>query len=70
MVTFLHSATASADGYIAGPEGDMSWLLPFLDEEPDPVIAGASIPPLPTSPATDSTASAGSSVPSGAGARS
>lgn len=41
MVTFLYSATASADGYIAGPEGDMSWLLPFLDEEPDPVIAGA-----------------------------
>lgn len=41
MVTFLYSATASADGYIAGPQGDMSWLLPFLDEEPDPVIAGA-----------------------------
>lgn len=41
MVTFLYSATASADGYIAGPEGDMSWLLPYLDEQPDPVIAGA-----------------------------
>lgn len=41
MVTLLYSATASADGYIAGPEGDMSWLFPFLDEQPDPVIAGA-----------------------------
>lgn len=36
MTTFLYAATASVDGYIAGPHGDMSWLLPHLG--PDPVM--------------------------------
>ena len=26
MATVLYSATASLDGFIAGPGGDMSWL--------------------------------------------
>lgn len=38
MTTFIYSATASADGYIAGPDGDMSWLSPFLGAEPDPIF--------------------------------
>ena len=38
MTTFLYSVTASADGYIAGPDGDMSWLRPFLSGAPDPVF--------------------------------
>lgn len=38
MTTFLYSATAAADGYIAGPGGDMSWLLPFTTEDPDPIF--------------------------------
>ena len=38
MTTMLYAATASADGYIAGPNGDMSWLKPFLGGEPDPIF--------------------------------
>lgn len=38
MTTFLYSATASADGYIAGPGGDMTWLQPFMGAEPDPIL--------------------------------
>lgn len=38
MTAFLYSATASADGYIAGPGGDMSWLLEFMGEEPNPIF--------------------------------
>lgn len=38
MTTFIYSATASADGYIAGPDGDISWLSPFLGAEPDPIF--------------------------------
>lgn len=38
MTTFLYSVTASADGYIAGRGGDMSWLLEFLGEEPNPIF--------------------------------
>ena len=30
MATVLYSATASLDGYIAGPGGDMSWLTEHL----------------------------------------
>lgn len=30
MTKLLYSATASLDGYIAGPDGDMSWLTPHL----------------------------------------
>ena len=40
MTRFLYSVTASADGYIAGPGGDMSWLRDFLGSEPDPIFAG------------------------------
>ena len=35
MATLLYSATASLDGFIAGPGGDMSWLTPHL-EAPNP----------------------------------
>lgn len=38
MTTFLYSATASADGYIAGPGGDMTWLQPFMGAGPDPIL--------------------------------
>jgi dihydrofolate reductase len=30
VATLLYSATASLDGFIAGPGGDMSWLAPHL----------------------------------------
>jgi dihydrofolate reductase len=30
MATVLYSATASLDGFIAGPGGDMSWLTRYL----------------------------------------
>jgi dihydrofolate reductase len=33
MATLLYSATASLDGYIAGPGGDMSWLAEHLAGE-------------------------------------
>ncbi|HIZ37962.1 MAG TPA: dihydrofolate reductase family protein [Candidatus Ruania gallistercoris] len=36
MTSFLYSATASADGFIAGPGGDMSWLADHFG--PDPVV--------------------------------
>lgn len=36
MTTFLYSVSASADGYISGPGGDMSWLKQFLGDDPDP----------------------------------
>lgn len=38
MTAFLYSVTASADGYIAGPGGDMSWLLEFMGKEPNPIF--------------------------------
>lgn len=34
MGKVLYSATMSPDGYIAGPEGDMSWLTPYLGPNP------------------------------------
>jgi dihydrofolate reductase len=34
MGTVLYSATMSLDGYIAGPDGDMSWLTPYLGPNP------------------------------------
>jgi dihydrofolate reductase len=34
-MTTLYSATMSLDGFIAGPDGDMHWLLPFF--APDPI---------------------------------
>ena len=33
MARLLYSATASLDGYIAGPGGDMSWLTEHLEQE-------------------------------------
>ena len=34
----LYSCTMSLDGFMAGPDGDMHWLLPFFG--PDPVADG------------------------------
>lgn len=34
MGKVLYSATVSLDGYIAGPDGDMSWLTPYLGPNP------------------------------------
>lgn len=36
MAKLLYSVTMSADGFIAGPDGDMSWLAEHLG--PDPLI--------------------------------
>jgi dihydrofolate reductase len=38
MTTFIYSAAASADGYIAGPGGDMQWLRAFMGGDPDPLF--------------------------------
>jgi dihydrofolate reductase len=38
MAKLLYSVTMSLDGFIAGPGGDMSWLVPHLG--PDPVVDG------------------------------
>ena len=35
MGKVLYSATMSLDGYIAGPDGDMSWLAPYLGPNPE-----------------------------------
>ena len=35
MSKVLYSATMSLDGYIAGPDGDMSWLSPYLGPNPE-----------------------------------
>lgn len=34
----IAAASASVDGFIAGPQGDMSWLTPYLTDEPNPLI--------------------------------
>jgi dihydrofolate reductase len=34
MGKVLYSATMSLDGYISGPNGDMSWLAPYLGPNP------------------------------------
>jgi hypothetical protein len=31
MARYLYSAAMSLDGFIAGPEGDMSWLAEYVD---------------------------------------
>ncbi|MEV6599201.1 dihydrofolate reductase family protein [Actinoplanes sp. NPDC051346] len=36
MAKPLYSATMSLDGYITGPDGDMSWMTPHLG--PDPLV--------------------------------
>ncbi|WP_329522279.1 dihydrofolate reductase family protein [Spirillospora sp. NBC_01491] len=35
MATMLYSATMSLDGFIAGPDGDMSWLTEHLGPNPE-----------------------------------
>ncbi len=32
MAKLLYSATVSLDGFMAGPDGDMSWLTPFVGQ--------------------------------------
>jgi dihydrofolate reductase len=34
MSKLLYSATMSLDGFIAGPDGDMSWMTPYLEHDP------------------------------------
>jgi dihydrofolate reductase len=34
MARLLYSVTMSLDGFIAGPGGDMSWLVPYLGPNP------------------------------------
>lgn len=34
MAKLLYSVTMSVDGFIAGPNGDMSWMVPFLGPNP------------------------------------
>jgi riboflavin biosynthesis pyrimidine reductase len=36
MAKFLYSAAMSLDGFIAGPGGDMSWMIDYLG--PNPVV--------------------------------
>ncbi|MEV6878074.1 dihydrofolate reductase family protein [Amycolatopsis sp. NPDC051128] len=36
MAKLLYAFSASLDGFVAGPGGDMSWLTPYLG--PDPVV--------------------------------
>lgn len=35
MAKVLYSVTASVDGFIAGPGGDMQWLRPYLGPNPE-----------------------------------
>jgi hypothetical protein len=39
MARLLYSATMSLDGFIAGPDGDMSWLSRFMGSEDKTVAA-------------------------------
>lgn len=34
MATFVFSVTMSVDGFIAGVDGDMSWMVPYLGPDP------------------------------------
>jgi riboflavin biosynthesis pyrimidine reductase len=36
MAKFLYSAAMSLDGFIAGPDGDVSWMADYLG--PNPVV--------------------------------
>lgn len=36
MAKLLYAFSCSVDGFIAGPDGDMSWLTPYLG--PDPLV--------------------------------
>lgn len=44
MATTIFSATASLDGFIAGPGGDMSWLTRFFDVPADGQPASWQVP--------------------------
>ena len=35
MAKLLYSVTTSADGFIAGPNGDMQWMRPYLGPNPE-----------------------------------
>ena len=35
MARTLYSVTMSLDCFIAGPDGDMSWMTPYLGPNPD-----------------------------------
>ena len=35
MAKLLYSATMSLDGFIAGPDGDMQWMKPYLGPNPE-----------------------------------
>ncbi|GAB3947418.1 dihydrofolate reductase family protein [Kribbella albertanoniae] len=35
MAKLLYSVTMSADGFIAGPNGDMQWMRPYLGPNPE-----------------------------------
>ncbi|WP_350281221.1 dihydrofolate reductase family protein [Kribbella sp. HUAS MG21] len=35
MAKVLYSVTASADGFISGPDGDMQWMRPYLGPNPE-----------------------------------
>ncbi len=35
MARLLYSVTMSADGFIAGPNGDMQWMRPYLGPNPE-----------------------------------
>jgi dihydrofolate reductase len=35
VATVLYSAAMSLDGFIAGPDGDMSWMRPYLGPNPE-----------------------------------
>ena len=34
MARFVYSVTMSVDGFIAGADGDMSWMVPYLGPDP------------------------------------
>jgi riboflavin biosynthesis pyrimidine reductase len=34
MAKFLYSAASSLDGFVAGPDGDMSWLADYVGSNP------------------------------------
>lgn len=38
MSRLVCAASASVDGFIAGPGGDMSWLTEYLTDEPNPLV--------------------------------
>jgi dihydrofolate reductase len=39
-VALVAASSVSVDGFIAGPDGDMSWLTPYLTDDPNPLVDG------------------------------